>query len=235
MQGKAMEIEILHLIEGAKKAEGLAVIIDVFRAFSMECYLYALGAGEVRPVGSIEETFAWKQKDPDCILVGERHGRRIEGCELGNSPCSLEPGMVRGKRVIHTTSAGTQGIVNAVHAEEIITGSFVNAKAISEYIRKKAPKKVSLVCMGKEGLAEAEEDELCAVYLQHLLTEGDMPGIDRKLWDLRAGGGSHFFTKDLQEVYPEQDFWMCIARDRFGFVLRIEKDDAGFIAKKVNV
>ena len=35
-----MKINILHLIEGAKKAEGLTVIIDVFRAFSLECYLY---------------------------------------------------------------------------------------------------------------------------------------------------------------------------------------------------
>lgn len=28
------------LIDGAKQAEGLTVIIDVFRAFSLECYLY---------------------------------------------------------------------------------------------------------------------------------------------------------------------------------------------------
>ena len=53
-----MNIEIFHLIEGAKQADGLAVIIDVFRAFSMECWLYSLGAKEIRPVGSVEETFA---------------------------------------------------------------------------------------------------------------------------------------------------------------------------------
>ena len=53
-----MEISVYHLIEGARAAEGLTVIIDVFRAFSLECYLYAMGAGEVRPVGTIEETFA---------------------------------------------------------------------------------------------------------------------------------------------------------------------------------
>ncbi len=226
-----MDIGIFHLIEGARQAEGLAVVIDVFRAFSMECYLYAEGAREVRPVGSIDDTFAWRAKDPECILVGERHGKMIDGCDLGNSPCSIRPGMVRGKRVIHTTSAGTQGIVNAVHAEEIITGSFVNAKAIATYIRKKAPEKVSLVCMGKEGLAEAEEDELCAVYLKNLLTAGEMPEIDRKLWDLRAGGGSHFFRPELAEIYPEQDFWMCIARDRFDFVLRVERDNDGLLSK----
>ena len=33
---KVMDIRILELIEGAKQAEGLTVVIDVFRAFSLE-------------------------------------------------------------------------------------------------------------------------------------------------------------------------------------------------------
>ena len=99
------------------------------------------------PGGSIEDTFSWRKKDPDCILAGERQGKKIEGCDLGNSPSSVDPAIIRGKRIIHTTSAGTQGIVNAVHADEILTGSFVNAKATAAYILEKAPEKVSLVCM----------------------------------------------------------------------------------------
>ncbi len=31
-----MEIQILQLVEGAKAAKGIAVIIDVFRAFTTE-------------------------------------------------------------------------------------------------------------------------------------------------------------------------------------------------------
>ncbi len=228
-----MNIEIYHLIDGAKQADGLVIVIDVFRAFSMECYLYALGAKEIRPVGSIEETFAWRKKDSECILVGERHGRKIEGCELGNSPSSIKPEIVRGKRIIHTTSAGTQGVANAVHADEIITGSFVNAKAIAQYIRTRSPKKVSLVCMGKEGTAPAEEDELCAVYLQSLLAGNEIPDIGDKLKALQTGGGSHFFDPDHQDVFPEQDFWMCIDLNRFHFVLQIDRDREGFIAKRI--
>ena len=49
-----MKISIRHLLEGAKQADGLAVVIDVFRAFSLECRLFAMGAGEIRPVGAIE-------------------------------------------------------------------------------------------------------------------------------------------------------------------------------------
>ena len=230
-----MNVEIYHLIDGARKADGLAVIIDVFRAFSMECWLYALGAKEIRPVGSIEDTFAWRKKDPDCILVGERQGKKIEGCDLGNSPSSIEPEKIRGKRIIHTTSAGTQGIINATSAEEILTGSFVNAKAIAKYILEKAPEKVSLVCMGKGGVEPAEEDELCAVYLQSLLEGREMPDIEGKLRALAHGGGKHFFDPALREIFPEKDFWMCIDCNRFDFVLRIEQDQNGLIAKKTGV
>ena len=228
-----MNIEICHLIDGARQADGLTVIIDVFRAFSMECWIYALGAKEIRPVGSIEDTFAWRERDPGCILVGERRGKKIDGCDLGNSPSSIDPEMIRGKRIIHTTSAGTQGIVSAVHASEIITGSFVNARAIAEYIREKSPEKVSLVCMGKAGLEPAEEDELCAVYLQSLLTGQELPDIDSRLKSLVRGGGRHFFDPAQQEVYPEKDFWMCIDRNRFDFVLRIEKDQDGLVSRKI--
>ena len=228
-----MDIRINHLISGAKQAEGLTVIIDVFRAFSMECYLYALGAGEVRPTGSIEETFAWREKDPECVLVGERHGIRIDGCDLGNSPSSIDPELIRGKRVIHTTSAGTQGIVNAVHADEVITGSFVNAKAIAAYIRRKNPDKVTLVSMGKEGVTPAEEDELCAVYIEGLLTGREMPDIDEKLRALRNESGKHFLIPAGGADFPEKDFWLCIERDRFDFVLKAEKDSNGYLSRVI--
>ena len=229
-----MDIRIFHLIEGARQAEGLAVIIDVFRAFSLENWLYAMGAREIRPIGAVEEALAWREKDPGCVLIGERHGRKLDGFDFGNSPSTVDPEAVRGKRIIHTTSAGTQGVTNTVRAEEILAGSFLNAKAVANYILEKNPEKVSLVCMGKEGLAPAEEDELCALCLKSLLEGQEMQDIDERLQALKTGGGKHFFDPDNQEVFPEKDFWMCIDRDRFDFVIRVEKDEYGLISKQLN-
>ena len=48
-----IKINTYHLIEGAKKATGLTVIMDVFRAFSLECYLYNMGVSLIRPVGTL--------------------------------------------------------------------------------------------------------------------------------------------------------------------------------------
>lgn len=228
-----MKIGIYHLLEGARQADGLVVVIDVFRAFSLECCLYAMGAKEIRPVGAIDKALAWRRKDPDCVLIGERHGRKLEGFDFGNSPSTVDPEAIRGKRIIHTTSAGTQGAVNAVHAREILTGSFLNARAVAGYIRRQNPEKVSLVCMGKEGLVPAEEDELCAVWLRSLLTGEEMPDIGERLAGLRTGGGRHFFDPDNQDVFPEEDFRICVTRDRYDFVIRIEKDPDGLVSRLV--
>ena len=87
----------------------------------------------------------------DGILIGERDCIKIEGFDFGNSPTEIENADFSGRTVIHTTSAGTQGLVGCPEAEEIITGAFVNAGAIVEYIRGKEPELVTIVAMGTGG------------------------------------------------------------------------------------
>lgn len=227
------EVKILHLIEGAKMAEGLTVIIDVFRAFSLECYLYDMGVKEIRPVGTVEEAFALREQIPGSLLIGERHGQKCEGFDFGNSPSTVRPDMAEGKTIIHTTSAGTQGIVNATGADEIITGSLVNARAVAEYIIEKQPKTVSLVCMGNAGVRSAAEDELCAEYIKSILDGEELQDMPQRTLALQKNGGEHFFDKGRQHIYPQDDFWMCIRYNRFPFVIRVECDEMGFVSRVV--
>ncbi len=228
-------VNILHLIEGAKQAKGLTVIIDVFRAFSLECYLYGMGVKQIRPVGTIEEAFSLRQRIPNSILIGERHGKKCDGFDYGNSPSTVSKEDVAGKTIIHTTSAGTQGIVNAVCASEIITGSLVNAKAVAEYIIARQPQTVSLVCMGNEGVKPAPEDELCAEYIKSLLEGREFSEMDQRVSSLKYHGGEHFFDKSRQDIFPEADFYMCVSCNKFPFVIRIEKDGTGFAAIREDV
>ncbi|MBE5930398.1 MAG: 2-phosphosulfolactate phosphatase [Lachnospiraceae bacterium] len=226
------KVNILHLIEGAKEAEGLTVIIDVFRAFSLECYLYDMGVKEIRPIGSVEDAFVLNKELPGSVLIGERHGKKCEGFDFGNSPSTVRPEEVKGKTILHTTSAGTQGIVNATGASEIITGSLVNAKAVAEYIKKSQPDTVSLVCMGYAGVRPAAEDELCAEYIKSLVEGVELPDYEQRIADLQKHGGEHFFDEEQQEVYPKEDFFMCVKYDKFPFVIHVEKDEMGFITRR---
>ena len=216
-----MNIEILQLIDGAKKARGLTVVIDVFRAFTVEAYAMAAGARQILPVGSIDTAYAIKEAHPDYLLMGERGGKKCPGFDFGNSPSQIAGLDLRGKTLVHTTSAGTQGIANAVHADEILTGSLVNAKATAKYILSRNPEHVSLVCMGLEGREPTEEDTLCAEYIKALLM-GENPDISAQMDDLRNTSGAKFFDPAQQDAFPQPDFDMCLQLNRFDFALKVE-------------
>ncbi len=59
-----MDIQIHHFSEGAKKARGLAVVIDVFRAFSVACYVFDRGAREIVAVQEVDHARQLKQQNP---------------------------------------------------------------------------------------------------------------------------------------------------------------------------
>ena len=222
-----MNIRILELIEGAKAARGLTVIIDVFRAMTVETYIISKGAADLIPMGALEEAYAYKKEHPDTVLVGERGGKKCEGFDVGNSPSQINKLDLAGKTVVHTTSAGTQGIINAKNASEIITGSFVNARAIAEYIKMKDPDDVSLVCMGLEGKTSTREDTLCAEYIKSLV-EGEPIDLTRGIEACKTDDGAKFFDPEKSEIFPIDDFWMSLEANVFDFVLSVKKGSDGF-------
>lgn len=134
-----MEIRIKELLEGAASARGAAVIIDVFRAFSLECYLYAQGAARIFAVGDPQTALALKEKYPDALLAGEKNGVPLPGFDGNNSPAQFAGMDLSGRTILHTTSAGTRGIAAAIKAPgvtEVLAGSLVNAAAIAAYLGK---------------------------------------------------------------------------------------------------
>ena len=227
-----MKIDILHLLDGAKNARGLVVVIDVFRAFSFECYAIQNNVRRIIPVASQELAYELKQGNPDFLLAGERKGVMLPGFDYGNSPSQIEHVDLSGRIIVHTTSAGTQGLEGAVNADEVITGSLVNAKAIAGYIKGSAFDQISLVCMGNGGLTQAGEDTLCAEYIAALL-EGRAFDITGRIDELRRTDGRRFFDPANADVFPERDFFLCTRLNHFDFVLRFEcgADGLGIIRR----
>ncbi len=230
-----MEIQILHRIPGAQAATGIAVIIDVFRAMTVETYLMRNHAKRIIPVGDVQIAFDYKAKHPDTILCGERGGVIIDGFDYGNSPSQLEGVDLTGKTVVHTTSAGTQGIANAHRADEIITGSLVNAQAIVDYIRAKNPETVSLVCMGLGAKSEAYEDTLCAEYIKSLLENDPLPDLWERIEGLKQTTGAKFFDPARQSVFPQRDFALSTDVNSVNFVLKVEKDPTDGLTRVVRI
>ena len=215
----------IKIVNDAEQATGLAVIIDVFRAFTVEPYLINNGAKKLIPVGDMQIAYNYKKKDNNFILIGERNGIILPGFDYGNSPSQIENIDFSGKTIIHTTSCGTQGIVKAINAKKIITGSLVNAKAIARYITKNKINEISLVALCRTGKLPADEDILCAKYIKSLVEDKPLNNMKEEIEKLKITTGSKFFDKLKQKDFPERDFYLCTEMNKFGFVLKVNKDE----------
>ena len=218
-----MNIRVLQLLDGARQATGAAVVIDVFRAMSVEAHVVHQGAAQVYPVADAQVAYDMKARNADVILIGERNGVKLPDFDFGNSPTEFADFDFSGRTVVHTTSAGTQGIENAVHASQIFTGSFVNARATAEYILSRGFSDVSLVCMGWNASEPTAEDTLCAEYMKSILL-GRKTEIAKQIEELKQTSGAKFFDPAQQTVFPRGDFARCTAVDCFDFVLQVVKD-----------
>ena len=81
------------LFEGAKRAQGVAIVIDVFRAFTSTPLFFRLGAHKVIFVENPETAFSLKSNHDDILLAGEVDDLLIPGFDLGNSMLALSTGL----------------------------------------------------------------------------------------------------------------------------------------------
>lgn len=220
-----MKIKIIH---DPQKATGIAIIIDVFRAFTVEPIIIKNGAKKLIVIGDKEIAYNFKKENSDYILIGERDGIKLPDFDYGNSPSQIEKVDFTNKVVVHTTSCGTQGIVNSMNAKEIITGSLVNISAIVKYIKNRGYNDISIVTLAKPGSDPFEEDKLCAEYIKAKLENKSTDEFKARILNLRYTSGAKFFDNKLQEIYPKEDFYLCIDIDKYDFVLKAKKDEEGY-------
>ncbi|MBN2141115.1 MAG: 2-phosphosulfolactate phosphatase [Desulfovibrionaceae bacterium] len=214
-----MRVDLLERLEGARRASGLVVAIDVFRAFSTACYVAAAGAARILAVDSPDRAREIKTAHPDWLLAGEVEGQRPADFELGNSPSEVLAADLAGRTVILRTDSGTPGLAACGRADELITGSFVNAAAVAAYLRSSNPDLATLVALGAGERTRAQEDVMCGMFIKNEL-EGYPNSFEAlKRFFRGLDGAAGFFDPDNAQ-FPEPDFELCLDMDRFGFVLR---------------
>jgi 2-phosphosulfolactate phosphatase len=146
------------------------VVLDVLRASTTIVTALANGARGVIPAESLESAteMVMKLGPDDVLLCAERDRRRVEGCDLGNSPAEYDQGSVSGRLLVLSTTNGSRAVLAARWAARILVGAYVNASRIVEALSREAD--VVLLCAGDEG-GFALEDATCAGFLLHRLAE----------------------------------------------------------------
>ena len=152
-----------------------AVMVDVLRSSSTITSALNARARAVIPVADTEEggRIASNMDPSTYILGGERHGTKIEGYHLGNSPVEYTEECVAGKTVVFNTSNGTRALAKAKTAERLVVGSFLNARRVAEFVRA-AGEDAVFICAGHENRISLD-DILCVGLILDYIWDEQMP------------------------------------------------------------
>ena len=149
----------IALLPQADLSETTSVVFDVLRATSTMTTAFENGVAAIYPAKDLAEALAFKKEHPDALLGGERHGEKIAGFDLGNSP--LEYDDLAGREIISTTTNGTIALRAVAHSRRVFAGALLNGSSLARRLAREAPARLLLVCAGT-GNDFAIEDALGA-------------------------------------------------------------------------
>ena len=140
-----------------------AIAVDVLRATTTIATALHAGAEGIQVFSDIQELMRVSEDwDPEHRLrVGERGGKMVEGCDVGNSPLDCTPERVKGVRLFMSTTNGTRALKGVQASPVVLTAALINRDAVVQYLYEHQPKTVWIVCSGWEG-SFSLEDTVCA-------------------------------------------------------------------------
>jgi len=149
--------------------EKIAVVIDVLRASTTLTTALQNGCSQIIPVAEVNtaKALAAQQSKSTTLLCGERHGRKLPGFHLGNSPAEYIPEVVRNKTLIFTSTNGARLLTQTKYASTSILASFVNADMVSDYIIN-AETDIVLLCAGDENTFSLEDSACAGLFVYKL-------------------------------------------------------------------
>ena len=173
-----------RLVPPAELQDATVVVVDVLRATTTIATALAAGARRVIPAPSVPQArgIARQRNRAATLLGGERHGLRIPGFALGNSPSEYVPAAVGGRTIVFTTTNGTRALKHCRLARRVLLGALVNFAAVCRRLQACADWRV--LCAGTRGEVSCE-DVLVAGMLWHAWRVAHRQA-DRGCWNDQA-------------------------------------------------
>lgn len=200
--------------------ESIVVVIDILRATSSMVYGIDNGATAIIPVSQVEECLSYADKG--YLLAAERNGEVVAGYDFGNSPFSYTKEKVAGKTVVLTTTNGTKALHLArASAHQVVIGSFLNLKALCDYLRA-ANKNVLLLCAGWKDQFNLEDTLFAGAVVAQLRASfhhfDDSSVAAEDLWSLGKDDLNAYMSKSshshrLAALNIEEDVKFCLQLD----------------------
>lgn len=218
------QLNIVHAggIEGASRARGTVVVIDVLRAFTVSAYALAGGALECRLVRTVDEARQLAASTKDAVISAEENALPVEGIAISNSPTRIVETDLRRKVLIQRSTAGTQCAAAATQADDMFAASLVVAWATAQACLLTNPATLTLVAS-----APHPEDHACARFIEGLI-RGESPNLEQLLEPLRRAERYSRVMSGGWPGFPATDVELALMPNRFDFAMPITRAE-GFL------
>ena len=211
-----------YSLEEAGKGQGVVVVVDVLRAFTTAAFAFKRGASRILPVSTVDEALTLRQEIPGALVMGEVNGFKPETFDHNNSPGALRDANLAGRTLIQRTSAGTQGLVRAVHADELFAASFVVARATAQSLSDGKFDPISFVITGISEGRDGDEDLACAEYIQALV-QGKDPDPESYLARVATSTVGREFSRGSLGYLLQEDFRLSVQANHFNFSMPVKR------------
>lgn len=211
-------VQIVHStgIEGARRARGTVVVIDVLRSFTVSAFALAGGARECRLVATTAQARALAATIPGALLCAEEDALPIDGIAISNSPTQIRSADLKDRVLVQRSSAGTP-VVAAVDSGDIYAASLAVARATVQACLLRAPATLTLIAS-----ADYPEDHACARYMESILL-GQEADLESLLQPLRDSDRYRRVTSGTWPGFPPTDLELALEADRFDFAMPVTR------------
>ena len=227
--GGHLAVNIIHAtgVEGARRAKGIVVVIDVLRSFTVSAYALAGGACECRLVRTIAEARDLAARTPGAVICAEEDALPVAGIPFSNSPTAIRDADLRDLVLVQRSTAGTQAVA-AVESSPMFAASLVVARATA-----KACVSTNIETLTLVASADHPEDHACARYIEQVIA-GTEPDLDELLEPLRQAERYHRAMSGTWPGFPPSDLDLSLEADRFDFAMPVSRADGYLLLTKAS-
>ena len=212
------------------RATGAVVVVDVLLAFTTAAFAFARDASSIALTSTVEEALALRNRFDGSLAMGEAGTLPVPEFDLSNSSAELLDRDLSGRRIIHRTSNGTQGVYRSRNTAALFVTSFPTASATAARVREAGADDVTFVITGITDDRDGDEDRSCADYIAEILAGG---APDRRSYVERAYASAcgQWFVDPDKPQFRLRDLELATDVDRFDFAMPVSREDGLLIAK----
>jgi len=222
-----MEFRYLSRQEAHSIDAGVAVVVDVMRAYATAAWAFHLGARRIILSDDVEQAVLIASTIEGSLLF--RDGEPDDRFDLHNSPHQLKSLDVADRTIVQKTTAGTMGATAARGADHLFCAGYPTARATSDQVSALNPELVTFVVTGSNGTAE--EDLSCAELIAARIAGVD-PDATEFVERARQSTAAARLAAGVAAGYAgvaAEDVELCLQVDRFDFAMRASEVDVGLV------